>query len=74
MTMLLLQREKIAKGTIIEDGGAKIEVLEDIPVGHKIATRDIKKRQKCNTLRQSYRTCNRRYQNRFMGTCSQYKD
>lgn len=40
---VVIAAEEIKKGTIINDGNQDIEVLEDIPVGHKIATQDIPK-------------------------------
>ncbi len=40
---VVIAAEAIKKGTIITDQGRQIEVLDDIPVGHKIATANIAK-------------------------------
>jgi len=39
---VVIAASPLSKGTVIEDQNQKITLLSDIPMGHKIATRDIK--------------------------------
>ncbi|HZJ84027.1 MAG TPA: UxaA family hydrolase [Syntrophomonadaceae bacterium] len=45
---VVIAAEEIKLGTIIIDQGRQIKVLDDIPIGHKIATSKIKKGENVN--------------------------
>jgi altronate hydrolase len=40
---VVIAASPLTKGTVIADQNEQITLLSDIPMGHKIATRDIKK-------------------------------